>query len=67
MKRRMTLALSRYGISITYQCYKLPGYGKKCIERDNGYHCMTCKYCKADMSGRDATRMLESFTREKDA
>ena len=55
---RMILAISRRGIGITYKCYKLPGYGRKCDKRDDGEYCMRCKYCKAEMSAYDATRLL---------
>ena len=64
MKTRMVLAISRNEISVTYRCCKLPGYGRKCIERDDGYRCMRCRYCKAEMSGYDATRLLNK-TAEK--
>ena len=59
--KHMTIALSRYGINITYKCFKGPGYGKDCPDRDDGSHCMKCKFTKAEMSGYDATRLLESF------
>lgn len=55
---RMILAISRRGIGITYKCFRLPGYGRKCEQRDDGYYCMRCKYCKAEMSAYDATRLL---------
>lgn len=58
MNTRMILAISRRGIGITYKCYKLPGYGRKCYKRDDGEYCMRCKYCKAEMSAYDATRLL---------
>lgn len=58
MKTRMVLAISRNGIGITYKCYKLPGYGRKCDKRDDGEYCMRCKYCKAEMAAFDATRLL---------
>lgn len=43
--------------SITYRCYHLPGHGKRCPDKDTD-KCLTCKYSKAEMSGRDATRLL---------
>lgn len=61
MKTRMVLAISSKGIGITYKCFHLPDYGKRCDDRDDGSHCMQCKYCKAEMSAFDATRMLNKF------
>ena len=61
MKTRMVLAISRYNIGITYKCFHLPDYGKRCDDRDDGSHCMQCKYCKAEMSAFDATRLLNGY------
>ena len=61
MRSRMCMTISRNGIGILYKCYKLPGYGKKCPDRDDGDYCMKCKYCKAEMSGYDATKLLNSY------
>lgn len=58
MKKPMSMVVSRDGIGILYTCYKLPGHGRKCPDRDDGYHCMRCKYCKAEMAAADATRLL---------
>lgn len=58
----MSMCLLRNGIKILYKCYNgLLRYGKKCPDRDDGNHCMMCKYCKAQMSAPDATRLLNSF------
>lgn len=58
----MVLSVTRYNMSILYKCYNgVLRYGKKCPDRDDGTHCMMCKYCKAQMSGPDATRLLNSF------
>ena len=58
----MIIGLSRYNMTITYTCYNgLVKYGKKCNQRDDGSHCMMCKYCKAEMSAADATRLLNSY------
>ena len=61
MKTRMILAISRYNVSITYRCCKLPDYGKRCDDRDDGYNCMRCKYCKAEMPACDATKLLNRY------
>lgn len=53
----MFIAISRNGISVSYRCYHLPGHGKRCPDKDTD-KCLTCKYSKAEMSGRDATRLL---------
>lgn len=58
MQKRMVLAIYRNGISVTYRCCKLPGYGWRCQARDDGRICMRCKYCKAEMSALDATRLM---------
>lgn len=61
-KKRMVISISKYGIGVTYVCYNgVLRYGKKCPDRDDGYKCMRCKYCKADMSAYDATRLLNVF------
>lgn len=57
MKKPMCIALSRNGIPVTYRCYHLPGHGKRCPDKDTDV-CLTCKYSKAEMSGRDATRLM---------
>lgn len=59
----MTIAISRYGMSVTYTCrnFKLKD-GKKCP--DFNVKCFHCKYCHAQMSGHDATRLLDSFGRK---
>lgn len=57
MKKPMCIALSRNGVRVLYRCYHLPGHGKRCPDKDTD-KCLTCKYSKAEMSGRDATRLL---------
>ena len=64
MKKPMVLAISRNGIGILYKCYRLPDKGRKCKEGDGGSRCMKCKYCKAEMSGFDATRLLNFYGRK---
>ena len=62
MKKRMSMAISRHGLSLFYKCYNgVLYYGKKCPDRDDGHKCMTCKFCKCEMSAFDATKMLESY------
>ena len=62
-KRAMTQAVSRNGIGVLYTCYKLPGHGKYC--EDNGTDkCFKCKYCKAEMSAFDATKLINSYGRK---
>ena len=58
MKKRMVMTISRNGIGVLFRCCHLPDYGKRCKERDDGNRCMKCKYCKAEMSGYDAGRLL---------
>lgn len=57
MSSRMYMAISRRGINVYYKCYKLPGYGKKCPDK-NTDKCLRCKFAKAEMSAADATRLL---------
>lgn len=46
--KHMTFAILRNNIKILYTCYNgVLKYGKKCPDRDDGSHCMNCKYCKA--------------------
>ena len=60
----MFIAMSRYGISVSYKCYCLKYtvglFRKKCPDEYTN-KCMKCKYCKAELSGEDATRLLNSF------
>ena len=57
MRIPMCITLSSRGVSITYKCYRLPGHGRKCPDKNTDV-CLTCKYSKAEMSGRDATKLL---------
>lgn len=66
MNRPMVIGIARYNMKIPYRCCKLPGYGKKCPDRDDGTHCMKCKYCKAEMSAEDATKLINSYGRKYD-
>ena len=62
--KHMTFAILRNNIKILYTCYNgVLRYGKKCQDRDDGSHCMNCKYCKAQLSAPDATRLINSYTR----
>ena len=64
--KRMVISLSCYNINILYKCYNgLLKYGKRCKQRDDGSYCMKCKYCKAEISAYDATRLLESYGKKK--
>ena len=65
MATRMCMTIARHGIAVTYRCYKLPGRGRRCKDKDTD-KCLTCKYSKAEMSGRDATRLLNSYGRKED-
>lgn len=58
----MTIGISRYNINIYYNCYKLPFHGKRCPDR-NTSKCFTCKYCKAEMSAANATKLLNAYGR----
>lgn len=53
----MYMSVSHNGILVSYKCYHVPGYGKRCKDK-NSDKCMRCKYCKAEMSAIDATRLL---------
>ena len=59
----MTISTIQNGMVITYSCYKLPGHGDKCPDK-NTYRCYTCKYCKAQISARDMTRLLRGYQRK---
>ena len=59
----MTIAFSQFGISIVYTCYNLKlRRGKKCPNK-NTNECMKCKYCKAELSAADATKLLNSYSK----
>ena len=59
--KEMYIALSKHGISIFYKCYNLVlRHGRKCPDK-NTSKCFYCKYSKAQLSGSDATRLLESY------
>lgn len=60
---RRTLVLSRYGIGVTYRCNSEAfEFGKKCANRD----CNKCKDSIAEMSGRDATKLLFSYKKDEE-
>ena len=65
MKKPMSIAISRSGVSVLYKCYKM-GHGKRCPDK-NTDKCLTCKYAKAEMSAFDATRLMNSFGRKHDS
>lgn len=56
----MIIATSKLGISITYKCYHFPGNGKKCPDKYT-FKCYHCKYCRAELSAHDATRLMNTF------
>ena len=59
----MIIAFSQFGISITYTCYNLKlKRGKKCPDK-NTNKCMKCKFCKAEMSATDATKLLNNYSK----
>ena len=57
MSKPMIIAVARDGVSVLYRCYKLPGYGRKCPDKYSP-RCYKCKFCKAEMSAADATKLL---------
>lgn len=58
--------MARNGIAVDYRCINYTTkQGRKCADRDDGSHCMNCRYCRAEMSGRDATRLLNILVREE--
>ena len=66
-KHPMIISMYSHDIRMTYTCYRISlGYGKKCPDRDDGYNCMRCKYCKVEMPAYDATRMYNVFIRPKE-
>ena len=60
--RAMVMAISQYNMKILYKCYKLPKHNCKDHSEDC-HECLKCKYCKAEMSAADATRLLSHFSR----
>ena len=63
MSGPMCMMISRYGVSVRYRCYKVPGHGRKCPDK-NTDKCFKCKYSKAEMSGRDATKLFNSYSKK---
>lgn len=59
------MSISRNGITVLYRCYKLPGHGSRCKDKDTD-KCLVCRYSKAEMTGRDATRLLKGVKNESD-
>ena len=57
---KMVMAVSSRGIGITYRCYYLPDRGKKCPDK-NTNECLRCRYCRAEMSAYDATRLMSAY------
>lgn len=53
----MVIGVSSKGVNVLYRCYFLPEHNCKNHDK-NGSECRTCKYCKAEMSAADATRLL---------
>lgn len=57
------ISISKCGIGVTYRCvsewvrYK----GKKRCPDKNTDICLTCDFCKAELSARDATKLLNSY------
>ena len=57
----MTFSITQHGVSVLYNCrHALLNFGKKCKDK-NIDKCKICKYCKAEMSAYDATKLLRSF------
>ena len=58
------MVISKLGISVEYRCiYLRKPFEIRCSFEDSPT-CFTCKYCKAEMSGADATKLLDSFCGE---
>lgn len=64
MKSPMYMSLSRGGITVYYKCYHMPDRGRKCPDKNTDV-CMRCKYCRAEMSAADATRLWERSRRKE--
>lgn len=60
-RKSMTITISLYGVGVLFYCCRGADYGSRCDKRDNGSYCMACKYCKAEMSGFDALRLLNKL------
>lgn len=60
----MVMSIAQYGVSVLYRCYKLPRYNCKHHSEDN-HECLSCKYCKAEMSGADAHKLLSGYRKGK--
>lgn len=58
------IAMSRFGISINYRCiYLRKPFEKKCPHRDTE-KCFKCKYGVAELAAKDATKLLEVYTKQ---
>lgn len=55
------MVISKNGITIQYTCYKRLS---KCPDEETD-KCLTCKYCKAELSAYDATRLMKRAERNK--
>lgn len=63
----MTIAMSKYGVSVIYNCYNLKlGWGRRCPNKKTD-KCFKCEYCKAEMPAKDATHLMDMYVREIDS
>lgn len=56
----MLIATSQLGININYKCYRLPDGGRRCKNKNTNV-CYTCEYCKAELSAKDATKLITVY------
>lgn len=62
MKLPMCIVMGHRGIRVTYKCLEFlhTRNGRKCPDKDTD-KCLKCEYSRAEMSGFDATRLLNAF------
>lgn len=65
-KKSMRIVVSLYGVGVLFFCCRGPDYGSRCAERDTSSHCIQCKYCKAEMSGADASKLINEWEKKRD-
>lgn len=63
----MAVAISKHGIDVLYVCRNLRytlSIFRKCPTQDSAA-CYHCDYARAEMSGKDATRLLNVYGHER--
>ena len=66
---RLSMSVSRNGIGVTYKCVDRHGMLRKLDGKegckDMSDKCFKCKFCYAEMSAFNATRLLNSYGKSK--